>query len=64
MWTFCTPKRCCVSPMPYKNPGPGYKDARDALHAIGDIMFERLIDLCEDRMRLWKLARESTKSTV
>jgi hypothetical protein len=35
------------------------KDARNAIEAIVD--FESLIDLCEDRARLWKLAREATK---
>jgi hypothetical protein len=35
------------------------KDARDALDAVADVMFERLLGLCEDRPRLWKLARKA-----
>jgi hypothetical protein len=37
------------------------KDASDALDAVADTIFEKLIGLCEDRTRLWRLAREETK---
>jgi hypothetical protein len=40
------------------------KDARNALDAIADIMFERLIDLCEDRTRLWRLALKTSGEAV
>jgi hypothetical protein len=40
------------------------KDAGTALDAVADLMFERLIELCEDRIRLWKLAREATKTVA
>jgi len=33
------------------------KDAGAALVAVADIIFGKLIDLSEDRTRLWKLAR-------
>jgi hypothetical protein len=39
------------------------RDAGNALDAIADVIFERLIDLCEDRTRLWKLAREAAEAT-
>jgi hypothetical protein len=31
------------------------KDAGAALDAVADLMFERLISLCEERERLWRL---------
>jgi hypothetical protein len=40
------------------------KNARDALDAIADTIFGKLIDLCEDRTRLWRLAREASKQEV
>jgi len=36
------------------------KNSCEALDAVADIMFERLIGLCEDRSRLWKLAHQAT----
>jgi hypothetical protein len=37
------------------------KNSREALDAVADIMFERLIGLCEDRSRLWKLAGKTAE---
>jgi hypothetical protein len=34
-------------------------NSREALDAVADIMFDRLIGLCEDRSRLWKLAHKA-----
>jgi hypothetical protein len=35
------------------------KNSREALDAVADVRFERLIGLCEDRARLWKLAHRA-----
>ena len=37
------------------------KNSREALDAVADIMFERLIGLCEDRSRRWRLAGKIAK---
>jgi hypothetical protein len=40
------------------------KDAGLALDAVADLIFDKLIDLCEERARLWKLARKASEGAV
>ena len=40
------------------------KDAGLALDAVADLIFDKLIDLCEERSRLWKLARKASEGAA
>jgi hypothetical protein len=40
------------------------KNAGLALDTVADLMFDKLIDLSEERTRLWKLACKATEGAV